>query len=94
MQPLKLGKSILLDELLKADDVQYADVSQNRFWIVCPACNEAIFKVVRHQGTKDDGALHYFSHYEASKAYAADGELRVGGITEREITEKAIQSRD
>ena len=91
---MKLGKSILLDELLKADDVEYTDVSQNRFWIVCPACNEAIFKVVRHQGTKDDGALHYFSHYEASKAYAADCELRVGGITEREITEKAIQSRD
>ena len=50
--------------------------------------------MVRHQGTKDDAALHYFSHYEASKAYAADCELRVGGITEREITEKAIQSRD
>ncbi|MBA2525275.1 MAG: hypothetical protein H0V18_05745 [Pyrinomonadaceae bacterium] len=91
---MKLGKSILLDELLKADDVEYTDVSQNRFWIVCPACNEAIFKVVRNQGTKDDTALHYFSHYEASKAYAADCELRVGGITEREITEKAIQSRD
>ena len=91
---MKLGKSILLDELLKADDVEYTDVSLNRFWIVCPACNEAIFKVVRNQGTKDDAALHYFSHYEASKAYAADCELRVGGITEREITEKAIQSRD
>jgi hypothetical protein len=91
---MKLGKSILLDELLKADDVEYTDVSQNRFWIVCPSCNEAIFKVVRHQENKDDSALHYFSHYEASKAYAADCELRVGGITEREITEKTIQSRD
>ena len=91
---MKLGKSILLDELLQADDVEYTDVSQNRFWIVCPACNEAIFKVVRQQGNKDDTALHYFSHYEASKAYAGDCELRVGGITEREITEKAIQSRD
>ena len=91
---MKLGKSILLDELLKADDVEYTDVSQNRFWIVCPACNEAIFKVVRNQGTKENSALHYFSHYEASKAYAADCELRVGRITEREITEKAIQSRD
>ena len=44
--------------------------------------------------TRTIAPLHYFSHYEASKAYAADCELRVGGITEREITEKAIQSRD
>ncbi len=51
---------MLLDEVLKADDVQYTDVSQNRFWIVCPACNEAIFKLVRHQGTKDDGAYIIF----------------------------------
>jgi hypothetical protein len=94
VQPLKLGKSILLDELLKADDVEYTDVSQNRFWIVCPACNEAIFKVVRHQSNGNNSDLHYFSHYEASTAYAADCELRVGGITEREISEKAIQSRD
>jgi len=57
---LKLGKSILLDELLKADDVQSTAVSQNRFWIVCPASNEAIFKVVRHHGTKDDSTLHNF----------------------------------
>jgi len=94
VQPLKLGKSILLDELLKADDVEYTDVSQNRFWIVCAACNEAIFKVVRHQKNDDENALHYFSHYEARKAYTADCELRVGRITEREITQKAIQSRD
>ena len=36
VQPLKLGKSILLDELLKADEVEYTDVSQHRFWIVVP----------------------------------------------------------
>ena len=35
-----------------------------------------------------------FFPLRSQQAYAADGELRVGGITEREITEKAIQSRD
>jgi len=35
-----------------------------------------------------------FFPLRSQQAYEADGELRVGGITEREITEKAIQSRD
>jgi len=30
----------------------------------------------------------------SQQAYAADGDFRVGGITEGEITEKAIQARD
>jgi len=90
---MNFGKSLLLGELLKAADVDYADISNNRFWIVCPACQEAIFKVVR-SATAEKPALHYFSHYEASKAYAAECELRVGRITEREVAELSIESRD
>jgi len=90
---MKLGKSLLLGELLKAESVEYTDVSQNRFWIVCPACSEPVFKVVRNAETEKQ-ALHYFSHYEADKAYAADCELRVGRITEREVQDMTIQSRD
>ena len=44
---MKYGKSLLLGELISAEQVDYADVRENRFWIVCPVCNEAIFKVVR-----------------------------------------------
>jgi hypothetical protein len=50
-----------------AANVQYTDVRQNRSWIVCPACKEAIFKLVRHQGIEGRWRLHYFSEYEASK---------------------------
>jgi hypothetical protein len=89
---MKFGKSLLLGELLKADDVDHPDVSDNRFWIVCPACSEAVFKVVRN-AESDKPALHYFSHYEASKSYASDCELRVGSITQHDVDRLAIQSR-
>jgi hypothetical protein len=90
---MKFGKSLLLGELLKADDVEYSDVSDNRFWIVCPSCNEAIFKVVRN-AEAEKPPLHYFSHYGASKAYVAECELRVGRITERDVAQLALESRD
>ncbi len=89
---MKFGKSLLLGELLKADAVDHPDVSDNRFWIVCPACSEAIFKVVRN-AESDKPALHYFSHYEASKSYASDCELRVSSITQHDVDRLAIQSR-
>jgi hypothetical protein len=89
---MKFGKSLLLSELLKADAVDYNDVSENRFWIVCPSCSEAIFKVVRN-AEAETPPLHYFSHYEASKAYASDCELRVGRITQHDVEQLAIQSR-
>lgn len=37
---MRLAKSLLLGELLNADSVDYEDVNQNRFWIVCPVWKE------------------------------------------------------
>ena len=93
---MKYGKSLLLGELINAEDVDYEDISKNHFWIVCPVCNEAIFKVVRQQDSSTGYALpiHYFSHYETSNAYASDCELRVSRITESEFKTIAVQSRE
>jgi hypothetical protein len=90
---MKYGKSLLLGELISAEQVDYEDVRKNRFWIVCPVCNEAIFKVVRQT---EDLALdtHYFSHYEATRSYTTDCELRVRRITEAELHTIAVQSRE
>ena len=93
---MKYGKSILLGELISADKVDYDDVRKNRFWIVCPVCNEAIFKVVRQtlDSDIDDPHTHYFSHYEASRSYATDCELRVSRITDDELYTVAVKSRE
>jgi hypothetical protein len=93
---MKYGKSLLLGELISADQVDYEDVRKNRFWIVCPICNEAIFKVVRQTVDSDvhDPHTHYFSHYEASRSYATDCELRVGRITEDDLHIIAVESRE
>jgi hypothetical protein len=93
---MKYGNSLLLGELISAEQVDYADVRENRFWIVCPVCNEAIFKVVRQteDSRVEDPATHYFSHYEASRSYATDCELRVGRITEDDRHTIAIESRE
>jgi hypothetical protein len=89
---MKLAESLILQELVRAEGVVYEDVARNRFWIVCPVCKEAVFKVIRHADSEKQ-SLHYFSHYEASKAYVTDCELRVGRITERDVEARAIQSR-
>jgi hypothetical protein len=89
---MKLAESLILQELVRAEEVIYEDVTRNRFWIVCPVCKEAVFKVIRHADSENQ-PLHYFSHYEAGKAYVTDCELRVGRITERDIEARAVQSR-
>ena len=93
---MKYGKSLLLGELISATEVDYEDVRENRFWIVCPVCNEAIFKVVRQTEHSDveDPATHYFSHYEASRSYATDCELRVGRMTDDDLHTIAVESRE
>ena len=93
---MKYGKSLLLGELINAKEVDYEDVRKNRFWIVCPVCNEAIFKVVRptDNGNHDNQTLHFFSHYEASRSYASDCELRVGRLSEDYLHAVTIESRE
>jgi hypothetical protein len=89
---MKYGKSLLLGELISAQQVDYEDVRKNRFWIVCPVCNEAIFKVVRQteDSAFEEPDTHYFSHYEASRSYATDCELRVRRITEADLHTIAV----
>jgi hypothetical protein len=93
---MKYGKSLLLGELISAQQVDYEDVRKNRFWIVCPVCNEAIFKVVRQteDSAFEEPDTHYFSHYEASRSYATDCELRVRRITEADLHTIAVNSRE
>src|SRR6185369_13859923 len=92
---MKYGKSLLLGELISADQADYEDVRKNRFWIVCAVCNEAIFKVVRQteDSSVEDTHIHYFSHYEASRSYATDCALRVRRITESDRHTIALESR-
>ena len=93
---MKYGKSLLLGELISAEQVDYEDVRKNRFWIVCPACNEAIFKVVRQaeDSPVEEIHIHYFSHYEGSRSYEIDCELRVRRITEDDRHTIALKSRE
>lgn len=92
---MKYGKSLLLGELISAEQVDYEDVRRNRFWIVCPVCNEAIFKVARQTVDSDveDPHTHYFSHYEGSRSYATDCELRACRITADDRHSIALESR-
>mgnify|MGYP000085431440 CR=1 FL=1 len=76
---MKIGYSILLGEYIDAQAINYTDCKS--FQIVCPICREPIFKVER----KDPPPiLHYLSHYEKSKAFVSDCELRVKGISDNE----------
>ena len=45
-------------------------------------------------GVVEDPATHYFSHYEASRSYVTDCELRVGRITEDDLHSIALESRE
>lgn len=75
---MKLGHSLLLQQLLGADEVGYEDCKD--FQLVCPACHEAVFKV------GDPGNdRQYLSHYASSKSELPDCELRVASTTAAEI---------
>lgn len=76
---MKTGYSLLLGEFIDAEVIGYTDCKS--FQIVCPICREPVFKVERNHPPP---ALHYLSHYEASKAFASDCELRVKAISDQE----------
>lgn len=84
---MKLGYSNLLGEYLNAVDIGYPDCKG--FQVVCPACREPVFKVLR-SGEMD---LHYLTHYAAQKSFAADCELRVGGIGKGDFERHNAASR-
>jgi len=72
---MKTGYSLLLGEYIDSIGIDYSDCKN--FQIICPICREPVFKVIRNQPPP---ALHYLSHYEESKAFASDCELRVRQI--------------
>ena len=84
---MKSGYSLLLGEYVDAESVGYKDCKS--FQIVCPACKEPVFKVER----TIPQSLHYLAHYEASKAFEAECELRVGRISEQDKKRENILSR-
>lgn len=75
---MNLGYSLILQESVDATEVDHGDCIQ--FQIVCPSCNEGIFKAGKFGGDRQ-----YFSHYPASKSDVAQCELRVGKMTRDQI---------
>lgn len=82
---MKYGLSILLNEYLKPDSVEYKDTEI--FQIVCPECYEPIFKVVR------EDEINYFSHYKKDRTMDSNCSLRVDSITHDEIEKTARESK-
>jgi len=85
---MRLGYSLLLGEFINAEIVSYVDCKA--FQIVCPSCKEPVFKVLRDA---NPSAIHYLSHYEKNRAYEADCEWRMSGISKEEIETTNNNSR-
>lgn len=85
---MKTGYSMLLGEYIDAETITYTDCKS--FQITCPICREPIFKVERKQPPP---TLHYLSHYETSKAFVTDCELRVKGISDQDKQRENSLSR-
>ena len=78
---MKRGFSILLGETILANAIQYRDCE--RFQIVCPACNEPVFKAER--SLQDDLITHYLSHYRVVDNVASTCELRVNTLHDIDV---------
>lgn len=86
---MKIGYSILLSEYQSAIESGVKDCE--RYQIVCPSCYEPVFLVTR-DGVED--LVTYFSHYNKSKSYTSDCELRVENSNEDERYEHNRTSRE
>jgi len=75
---MKTGYSNWLGEYAEAHEITYQDI--NDFNIVCPACFEPVYKVVR-------GEQHFLAHRARELVKTQECELRVEGISQ---TVKAI----
>lgn len=89
---MQIAYSLLLSEYIPANTLDYEDY--RRFLIVCPACYEPLFKVVRSTATNDTpNTQHFYSHYARDKAYNDNCELRCTAITASQIDKTAAYSR-
>jgi hypothetical protein len=77
---VRLGYSLLLGEVIDSASISYDDCRP--FQIVCPACREPVFKVVRDAPPVP---AQYLSHYAVDDAYDKDCELRVANMGRREV---------
>lgn len=83
---MKYGYSVLLSELLPANECFYQDCKQLQ--ITCPQCKEPLFKV--HRDKQD---IDYFSHYKDDHIYPEECELRVSSFTPDYVEQHNNQSR-
>jgi hypothetical protein len=82
---MKFGLSMLLNEYLLPDSVEYKD--SEVFQIVCPECYEPVFKVVR------DNKVCYFSHYKKDKIIDTNCSLRVDSMSYADLVNISNESR-
>lgn len=86
---MKVARSNLLGEFVDASQVEHADT--HGFQIVCPCCDESVFKVARPLG---DGRLsQFFSHRQANPMQIAECEMRVGSLGNEERTARNAEAR-
>ncbi|MBY6243919.1 hypothetical protein [Methylosinus sp. Sm6] len=85
---MKTALSALLDEMFDAEKLVYDDCA--RWQMQCPACHEAVFKVLRQEAGRD---LHYFAHYRRDKLLAEECELRVGAMNAEEVAKHNAAAR-
>ncbi len=88
---MKLGYSILLGEYIDASHIQHTDCEL--FQVVCPACNEPVFKVERVPNNTQN-SVEYLSHYTVSNSYQPDCELRIKGFSESQFKKHNSISRN
>lgn len=86
---MKTARSNLLGEYVGASEVEHADT--HGFQIVCPCCDESVFKVSRP--LKTGSTTDYFSHRKASPAQIEQCELRVSSMTSEALREANAHSR-
>lgn len=86
---MRTGYSILLGEFIDADLLSHRDCEP--FQVVCPSCNEPLFKVERNDRKT---ATSYLSHYRQSKSFEAECERRAAAHTARERQHHNSISRD
>lgn len=86
---MKTARSNLLGEYVGASEVEHADT--HGFQIVCPCCDESVFKVSRP--LKTGSTSDYFSHRKASPTQIEQCELRVSSMTPDAIRQANADSR-
>jgi len=86
---MRIGYSILLGEFIDAEQLEHRDCEP--FQVVCPTCNEPLFKVER---TSEKNNSEYLSHYRQSESFDSDCDLRAQSKTQAEKIKHNSESRE